>query len=207
VPGPALRREQGPEPEQLQGPEPGRERPREQELGLVLPPEREPARVRPLGRELGPVRPREREPVRQAAPVPPVARRADRIGRVDARRQVCLRTGARAGHVGCRCRCCRCRGGRLGDEVVDRRRDVARVVGRRLVRRERLRRRHQQLCGTRRVGGGLLDDGAQALDRRKPRRLCTVDRQWRWISVGDPAAEQHDGRRCDCSSGGEQRFR
>jgi hypothetical protein len=78
------------------------------------------------------------------------------VRRVDAGRQVGLRTGFYAfrGHVLHRCAGVR-------DELIDRRRNVFRLAGGARVVGEGLRCGHQQLCRLLRVGGRLLDERAQ----------------------------------------------
>jgi hypothetical protein len=78
------------------------------------------------------------------------------VSRVDAGRQVGLRTGFDAcrGHVLHR------RAG-VRDELIDRCRNVFRLAGRARVVGEGLRCGHQQLCRLLRIAGGLLDEGAQ----------------------------------------------
>ena len=133
-------------------------------------------RVRPPGRA---VRARPRAPARVRPPEPVQVRprdgagaaglrhRPDGVGGVDACGQV--RLGARDGP-----------GSRVvGDELVDRRRDIPRIGRCRRVTGEHRRGGHQHRGGVRRIGGGLLNGRPEALHGRQAGRLQPVDRQWR----------------------------
>jgi hypothetical protein len=66
----------------------------------------------------------------------------------------------------------------VGDELVDRRRDIARIGRRRGVSGEYGGSGHQRGRRVGRIGGGLLNDRPEALYGSQAGRLQSVDRQW-----------------------------
>ena len=84
----------------------------------------------------------------------------------------------------------------MGDELVDRRRDIPRIGRCCRVSGEHRRGGHQRGRRVGRISSGLLNDGPEALYGRQAGSLQPVDRQW-WCGLcvghtGHAAEQQRD---------------